>query len=427
METEVILGPAGSGKTSLIQRRLEERPKYAFLTSTSGISAINLGAGTTINSALGYFDTPSLFHAFRRGEVRRRLDKIRAQGYSRVVIDEISMMSSDALSLIYQAFDQSDMGLILTGDFLQLPPVDEPYAFESEHWPLLDNVVKLNKVWRQTDPSFLEAVEAARLAKGFNAVSCLRKAKVEFADATRLDFEGVTLFPVNAQVEKFNREKAAKMNTPPLSFFSERWGQQRAEWRLIPPSHQIKEDSLVMLLANQRGGNDTLLNGGYANGDLGFLVGADEVLLRRNGKVATDSVKVRRVVRKVHAKDLTPEEERDRVEECPWDTSGPKYDDYIAENEMSGRCYYDPRADAWVVGEIEYMPIRLAYACTIHKAQGLSLDLVQIDFSSRMMARPALAYTALTRCRTPEGLRVVGSPFTIAARFVNALKVKPFI
>jgi ATP-dependent exoDNAse (exonuclease V) alpha subunit len=80
-----------------------------------------------------------------------------------------------------------------------------------------------------------------------------------------------------------------------------------------------------------------------------------------------------------------------------------------------------------VVGSVEYLPLRLAYASTIHKSQGLTLDNVQIDFRDRFFGNPGMMYVALSRCRTPEGLRLVGSEEMMIKRTVVNQKVKRFL
>ena len=77
---------------------------------------------------------------------------------------------------------------------------------------------------------------------------------------------------------------------------------------------------------------------------------------------------------------------------------------------------WDIRSRKWIVGGITYFPLRLAYATTVHKSQGLSLDNVQIDAYNHFLGSPAMAYVALSRARTPEGLRIVGDPDTFARK-----------
>lgn len=71
---------------------------------------------------------------------------------------------------------------------------------------------------------------------------------------------------------------------------------------------------------------------------------------------------------------------------------------------------YDSKTRRWIWGGIQYYPLRLAYAATVHKTQGLSLDRVQIDCRGGFFGQPGMAYVALSRCRTPAGVRIIGTP-----------------
>ena len=77
--------------------------------------------------------------------------------------------------------------------------------------------------------------------------------------------------------------------------------------------------------------------------------------------------------------------------------------------------------EKFVEGQIEYYPLRLAYASTIHKSQGLSLDRVQLDFTDQFCGQPAMMYVAMSRCRTMEGIRLVGT----REKFIEQVRVDP--
>jgi hypothetical protein len=77
--------------------------------------------------------------------------------------------------------------------------------------------------------------------------------------------------------------------------------------------------------------------------------------------------------------------------------------------------FREPRP-TWITGWVRYLPLRLAYATTVHKSQGLSLDTLQLDLGSGFLANPAMMYVAMSRCRTPEGLVLVGTPEQLVAK-----------
>jgi hypothetical protein len=85
------------------------------------------------------------------------------------------------------------------------------------------------------------------------------------------------------------------------------------------------------------------------------------------------------------------------------------------------RPHWMPNKKRYVEGQCEFYPVRLAYASTVHKSQGLSLDRCQIDIRDHFFGQPAMLYVALSRCRTLEGLRIVGQ----LERFVTQCKTDP--
>jgi ATP-dependent exoDNAse (exonuclease V) alpha subunit len=87
----------------------------------------------------------------------------------------------------------------------------------------------------------------------------------------------------------------------------------------------------------------------------------------------------------------------------------------------------DPHLQWKVVGDVTYLPLRLAFATTTHKSQGLSLDKVQVNISSHMFSSPGMLYVALSRARTPEGLRLVGTPQQFVQKCVYDKRVKGFL
>src|SRR6185312_2961422 len=139
-----ILGPAGAGKSWTLRERAKDNPMYARLTATTGVAAINLGPGvTTINSVLKYYDTASLREAYNDGDLVTRFVKIARTGYEWLLIDEVSMLCAEQLDLICQSAEEAQRrildghldgnvpGIMLSGDFVQLPPVDGEFAFKS--------------------------------------------------------------------------------------------------------------------------------------------------------------------------------------------------------------------------------------------------------------------------------------------------------
>ena len=426
VECEFLTGVAGSGKTFEIKRRISENPKYATLCATTGVAAVNLNS-TTINSLLKFFDTDSLRDSFVDGRLSRVLHKLIMDGTERLALDEVSMMPADQLDLIYEGVkiannykDCRDKGvtmkLLVTGDFCQLPPVKARWAFEAQCWPrFAANMTKLEKVWRQDDPKFLEALNAARRGDGGKCADILRGI-VTFSPSLDIKFDGTTIMAKNDVVDQANIAALLALSGREIQFRPKSWfvtSRPPGEWKNIPDPLRLKDGALVMILSNKRGEF-----GGFEfiNGDIGHVVGIDGETVTVELKRTGDSVEVVPITRKAQQRDDPPQHIRRSVSDDDFESMG---DDRGA--------YFDDEAQRWVMGEITYLPLRLAYASTVHKSQGLSLDAVQLDIRGRFMGEPNMAYVALSRCRTPQGLRVVGTPELLARRIQVAQEVKQWL
>lgn len=430
-------GPAGCGKTWNQLRRIEENPLYGTLVATTGIAAINLGA-QTINSTLKYFDTDSLRDLHDRGRLASTLAKI-GKFSKRLVVDEVSMMDGRQLDYIYDSMIQANrykhmeetgpMGIVLTGDFAQLPPVNAPWAFEADCWEHFERgTTVLSKIYRQTNPEFMEALRAARAGDGPTAAKILSDLNVKFIPTSVGKFDGTTIISKNPQVDAFNF--SALINVPGQAYAlpSAKWGTTASEWKNIPDQLKLKDNAYVMILANSPAQTEEEFR--YANGDTGHVVEKDvdgviHVKLTRNGRV----VPIGPIVRHKTERDPfgSKDWKHDEVEhiycnpmDCGMDMPGKKTGEW-------GKVTYNCQYDTWNVGAIKYYPLRLAYATSVHKSQGLTLDIAQIDIRDGFFGKPGMAYVALSRCRTPEGLTIVGDPVMLAQRIKADPKVKRWL
>ncbi len=409
-------GPAGSGKTFAVKLAAEADPRIV-LCSTTGISACNLGEQvTTINSLLMYYDLESLQERWTTGFLERRLSMLHATGCRRIVLDEVSMMDGRQLTIILEALkivnevnDSAPLKLTLTGDYLQLPPIDAGpvhvqrktgrktgggcFAFEIPGWQEFETTL-LSNIRRQADPRFIAALREARRGNGTGAASILGDRCVPSLDE---NFNGTTLMARNSSVDKFNMTQMLKLEGPELMFKAALWGDPKPEWKNIPMELGLRKGALIMILANCSKKNLGIDEPGYeyVNGDLGIFLeqglrGASaQVKLHRTGEVIS--------VFPVTRQNLQPVS-NDRLKWLRANTPDKIKDNYE------------------VKGALTYMPLRAAWASTVHKAQGLSLDNVQVDLHDGFMHTPGMAYVALTRCRTLEGLRIVGNPGLLKAR-----------
>lgn len=442
---EFITGPAGSGKTYDQKKAIEENPKYGILAATTGIAAINLGA-STINSILKFFDTDSLRDRFDRGYLSSTLGKI-GRRVKKLVIDEVSMMDGRQLDYIHEALKTTNeydymssgpLGITLTGDFCQLPPVNAPWAFEADAWEHFErNTTMKTTNYRQDNGVFLEALTHARAGRGTQATKLFQDLNVKFRPATNPNFDGTTILSKNQQVDNYNFSSLLKLPGTPYGLNSMKWGIEASEWKNnIPEVLKLKDGALVMILANSPAQVEEEFR--YANGDTGHIQqhdidGTIWVKLTRNDVV----VPIQPIIRhkserepknlyykdpmgKSIAPDITKFEHIYCGGDCGIDEPGKKTGTW---GEITYNCSYD----TWNIGAIRYYPLRLAYATTVHKSQGLTLDNCQIDCRDQFFGSPSMAYVALSRCRTPEGLTIVGTPEILAGRIKVDPKVKRWL
>lgn len=409
-----ICGTAGTGKTFAV-RELSERDSRVVLTATTGIAAVNLG-GTTINALLQYFDTESMIELSTR--LDDRIKHWARQGVTHWILDEASMLDGEQLRCLVLAIEtvNEELGrgktykgppvrLTLVGDFAQLPPVKAKFAFEVEEWDRFEEATtSLVDIRRQTDVDFIRALQAARVGNAKAALDYFQDFIVPNRD---LEFPGTTIVAKNAQVDRHNNIKLSDHPGERRGFKKSLWGKQLPAWvRNIPESLELKLGATVMVLANQRRerevdpGPDAYL---YVNGDIGKVVEFDTYGVRyKAGKKPEE----------VPAIDVEIDRTGETVSVALIER---QYEDL---DEKGKKC---------VTGGIEYFPLRIAYATTVHKSQGLTLDNVQVSFADRFFGSPGMLYVALSRVRTPKGLRLVGNPDLFLKRCTTDERVRRWL
>lgn len=408
VECRYVTGPAGTGKTYQFRQRIEADADEGILCATTGVAAVNLGT-TTIHSTFGYFDTESLIDKYVEGRLVPRYIHLRRLGIRSVMIDEASMLDADALDIHVRAASDANarleregkqIKLELTGDFAQLPPVKGQWAFKSPAWINFEpNIVKLTKIYRQDSVEFLAALSEARKGNG-NEAARLLKPLAQWTAALDLYFPGTTIVAKNDEVEKINGLRYGKLIGAERAYRSSRWGQQKGEWKLIPSALKLKEGALVMILANRK--DEETKQMVYANGDTGNVITIGETSIWVQLKRDNSIVEVNTIERGFETKD-----EPDSVK---WPNA-----------------YFDEKKKRWVSGGISYLPVRLAYAITVHKSQGLTLDHVQIDPRAHFFGSPNMAYVALSRIKSPNNLKIVGTMEMLARKIKVDADVKGWI
>lgn len=417
---QFISGTAGTGKTYNQKLRSEVDPRVK-LTATTGIAAINLG-GQTINSLLHYKDTQELSTQYELGRLNGTLGRLAKSGFRRLIIDEVSMMDGRQLDVLCEAIDRLNerlqtegeplMGITLVGDFCQLPPVKAPFVFERSAFSRFQAAtIRLTEPRRQADPAFVHALQAVR--RGDTKTACDYFASMIKATIDG-EFSGSTIMAKNDEVDRHNGLRLMELPGRDVIFKAHRAGVQAAEWKNIPDQNKLKLGALVMILANKREPG-TYIRGEevedgerkmiYANGDLGILEDVIEACPAVLATPTTPTTAVQTAYVRLHR------------------TGGvvavaPVLREYKKATGHKG--VNQPREQ--LEGSISFMPLRVAYATTCHKSQGLSLDRVQVVMNNSFFGQSGMMYVALSRARTPEGLRLVGGG---AAQLRNRIAVDP--
>lgn len=382
-----LVGAAGTGKSYYIQQKIANDPFYCLRTSTTGIAAINIG-GQTINHVLGFFDLPDLLLKlkYEKPLIMMTLSAIRAR-YRYLCIDEAFMQEADVLDIIYILVNEANqkpgrpLGILLSGDPGQLTPVvvdrKAHPVFTANCWNQFE-IKYLNDVKRQSDREFINALLAIRRGEPEAAVDWIEE-NIGFHGRIEPDFPGPTIMTRNKSVDAYNIAALEKLPGNVMVYEPRRVGKQKPEWSSIPDQLILKPGCRVMLLANDLGQD-------YANGDLATV----EACFPSNVVLTLDRSGAEINLQYLH-----------RDNEVITGKLGP-----------TGELLYKN------LGHVEYLPLRLAYACTVHKVQGLSLSNVQVYTGEQFLGKLSGGlYTALSRCRTPGGLRIVGNreSFTRAA------------
>ena len=374
-----LTGRAGTGKTTMLRKFLAGAGDKAVVLAPTGVAAMNAG-GQTIHS---FFKLPP--RLVEPTDIKRLRSTRLIKAVETVVIDEISMVRADMLDAIDRSLKLNRMSkrpfggvrMILSGDLHQLPPVvsnseapilEQRYggsyfhnapAFKEAEFALL----ALKHVFRQEDPRFLALLGALRTGRVTPMDEAVLRSVVSSRSAVDASETHVVLTPNNANANRINQARLAGLSTKPKIYPAEVQGQFDEKSYPTEADLELKEGARVMLIRNDPEGR-------WVNGSLANVEGF-------SGKGVIVSIDG-------HAYEIEP---------SAWE----KY-----------RYELDPetkKVKREVVGTFKQMPLRLAYAVTIHKAQGLTLDKVFIDFDSGMFAH-GQAYVAFSRARTLEGLEI---------------------
>ncbi len=372
-----LTGEPGSGKTHTVNayiNYLREHDIAPSITASTGIAATHVG-GMTIHAWSGigikkFLDERDIDEMQSRETLVKRLAHAKV-----LIIDEISMLDGKVLAMVelvcrkvrHSEEPFGGLQVVLVGDFFQLPPIakyGEPpaqFCFDAPLWEKLHPVIcYLSEQHRQEDFTFLATLGAIRRGEVEESVyECLEGRRTD----PREHPEGVPrLYTHNMDVDGENKTSLAKIEGEVETFFMSESGKSGAietlkRGCLSPQVLELKIGAAVMFTKNS-------FDAGYVNGTLGTVTGFDEdtrfpIVETREGDHIT----------------ATPAE---------WGV------------EDGGKT----------LAKITQIPLRLAWAITIHKSQGMSMDAAIMDLSRAF--EYGQGYVALSRVRTLQGIHLIG-------------------
>ncbi len=387
-ENNVFLtGGAGVGKsyttTEIIRQYQNQEDKQVVALGSTGVSAVNIG-GFTIHSFF-VFGISNNFEELEQHDrhSRSRLSELRKilKATDLIIIDEISMVSATMMEMIhYRLHSMGYQGkLLFVGDFFQLPPVQKfgqpndlfgnrVYAFESDAWrSFAPMVIELTQMKRTTDAEFTHILHKVRIGQCDQEVI---NYMFRLANNTIRDENPTLLFGRNAEVNATNRAKLDAIDAQEhllFATFEEHQGnvheKRLASWKnMLPIEEQLtlKEGVPVLFTINKWGK--------YANGERGVVhkIEDDHIIVEK------DSIFV-------------------RVERHDFDLLDMKSDE-------------KGKIKSVKLATLSQFPLKLAYAVTIHKSQGMSIDNLVCNVDN--IFAPSQFYVAISRAINPKNLRL---------------------
>lgn len=389
-----LTGKAGTGKTTFLREFYAKTHKRAVILAPTGIAAINAN-GSTLHS---FFQLP--FGPYipgtqiRQGERNFRFSERKRKlirSLDLVIIDEISMVRADLLDSVDAALrrfrdPQRPFGgvqLLLIGDLQQLAPVVKP-----EEWAMLESyydtpyffsslalkkagyvAVELNKVYRQSEETFINLLNKVRNNEADATVLQQLNARFVPNFVPKPEEGYIRLTTHNRQADKINVEEMGRLDSEPHTYKAEIWSDFPELSYPTAECLTLKVGAQVMFVKN-----DSSLQKRYFNGMIGTVTSMSENSLQVLPQGATESICV------------TPEQ---------WE-----HNQYTM-NEATKEI------EEVLLGTFTQMPLKPAWAITVHKSQGLTFERAIIDVQYSFSH--GQTYVALSRCRSLEGI-VLSAP-----------------
>lgn len=390
-----LTGPGGVGKTALIKlfTKVYSKVKKIAVTSTTGTSALLIN-GTTIHSYLGI--------GFGSESVEKIVDKIKSMPWLKkrwsstdvLIIDEVSMMNPELFDKVEEIariirknkFPFGGIQLILSGDFCQLPVVGSTkFCFEADSWNFcVEETVYLTEIIRQGDKIFQDVLNNVRLGNITVKVKEVLKQRKGINLTNDFGIMPTKLYSTNIDVDRINNNELDKLAEKDITFYeyemdthvNAKVGNRAGVIEKFkkscnaPEILQLCVGAQVMLLKNLD------LANGLANGSRGVVIGFSQdlpVVKFLNGEERIIDMEV-------------------------WE---------VIENDKP-------------ILSAKQIPLKIAYAISIHKSQGCSLDFAEIDLSN--IFEYGQAYVALSRVKSLQGLSIIGIDYNNICAHPKALE-----
>ncbi len=367
-----LTGSAGSGKTYLLNKYIDwlrMRGIDPAITASTGIAATHIG-GQTIHSWSGIgikkkFTEYDLDRIEQNEKLVKRFRKTQV-----LIIDEISMLSANTLHMVNQAVQAGlqthepfgGIQVIFCGDFFQLPPIAKNgnktrFAFESNIWKELSlHTCYLTEQYRQDDENLLKLLNGIREGLVPKEIRQMLEKRIGIESPKDIPH----LYTHNVNVDELNNEKLSLISEPAKIFKMKTKGSKaRIETLkkgiLVPENLTLKKGASVMFVKNHP-------HGIYVNGTLGTVV---------------DFSSQGPIVKTIEGESIEVEPESWKMEDVDK-----------------------------VLAEVIQIPLRMAWAVTVHKSQGITLDSAYIDLTKTFV--PGQGYVALSRVKSFDGLYLKG-------------------
>lgn len=386
-----LTGKAGTGKSTLLTYFRGTTKKNHVILASTGAAAVNIG-GQTIHSFFHFMPDITDVEARRLGKTHQQTKLI--QKLQSIIIDEVSMVRADLLDCIDCFLKEArkskepfaGIQMIFIGDMYQLPPVvgrdeveiftrkyESPYFFDSESFKRISKYeefyehIELKKIYRQRDEQFIELLNGIRNRELHSTNLSILNDRIQNDIEVTSDY--IYLVMTNKQADEINRSNLEKISKESQVFYGDIKGDFENKNLPTELSLTLKVGARVMFLNNDAENR-------WINGTLGEVLGfyADE---------SNDNMPIVEVRK----------DDGETVDVYPhtWTNYHSKLNEETA------------RIEKEAIGSYTQIPLKLAWAITIHKSQGKTFDKVIIDIGWGAFASGQI-YVALSRCRTLDGI-----------------------